>query len=112
MSHTIAKTTGLVLLGCFAACVVNEVRKEYDSCVEENNNLRDFIRDHDFYEKQEPPAYAAAKQTSQKTEYRSTLEKVDEYIDWQGRTVGVYKDLTSGFTVNRVEGSRGNEEDA
>lgn len=112
MSHTIVKATGLILLGCLGAYVVNEVRKEYDSCVEENNNLRDFIRDHDFYEKQEQSKPADAKQTSPETEYQPAFEKIDEYIDEQGRTVGVYKDLTSGFTVKKIERSSAKENNA
>ena len=38
---------GILLLGGIAY-VVNEVRKEYDTTVEENNYLRGFINDHDF----------------------------------------------------------------
>lgn len=112
MSHTIVKATGLILLGCLGAYVVNEVRKEYDNCVDENNNLRDFIRDHDFYEKQEPSKPDTVKQTSSKTKYQPVLEKIDEYIDGQGRTVGVYKDLTSGFTVKKIERSSAKENNA
>jgi len=57
MSHTIVKASGLILLGCLGAYVVNEVRKEYDNCVDENNNLRDFIRDHELHQKQNISLY-------------------------------------------------------
>src|SRR5574344_1145546 len=92
MSNVILTIGGTILLGCLGAYVVNEVRKEYDDCVDENNSLRDFIRDHDFYEKQKPAAQActASKQSSDKTEYQPSLVKIDEYVNEHGKTVGVY----------------------
>ena len=48
----LAITGGATAVGC-VVYVVNEVKKEYDSTVAENNRLRAFINDHEFYEKQQ-----------------------------------------------------------
>ena len=42
----------LTTVGCIGY-VVKEVKREYDETVDENNRLRDFINDHDFYEKKQ-----------------------------------------------------------
>ena len=41
---------GLTTVGCIGY-VVKEVKREYDETVNENNRLRAFINEHDFYEK-------------------------------------------------------------
>ena len=43
---------GLTTIGCIGY-VVKEVKREYDETVDENNRLRAFINDHDFYEKKQ-----------------------------------------------------------
>ena len=43
---------GLTTVGCIGY-VVKEVKREYDETVDENNRLRAFINDHDFYEKKQ-----------------------------------------------------------
>ena len=43
---------GLTTIGCIGY-VVKEVKHEYDETVNENNRLRAFINDHDFYEKKQ-----------------------------------------------------------
>jgi hypothetical protein len=43
---------GLTTIGCIGY-VVKEVKREYDETVNENNRLRAFINEHDFYEKQQ-----------------------------------------------------------
>ena len=52
------KHLGLKILGTglgigLGAFVVNEIRKEYNSTVEENDYLRNFIDTHDFYVKED-----------------------------------------------------------
>ena len=42
----------LTTVGC-VGYVVKEVKREYDETVDENNRLRAFINDHDFYEKKQ-----------------------------------------------------------
>lgn len=47
----LAAIGGITTVGCIVY-VGNEVKKEFDATVDENNRLRDFINTHDFYEKQ------------------------------------------------------------
>ena len=44
--------SGLTIVSCLGY-VVKEVKREYDETVDENNRLRAFINDHDFYEKKQ-----------------------------------------------------------
>ena len=54
-SHIGLKILGGGLVLGIGAYVVNEVRKEYNNTVNENNYLRDFIDNHDFYKKENLP---------------------------------------------------------
>lgn len=44
--------SGLALVGLIGY-VIKDVKDEYDSMVDENNRLRSFINEHDFYEKRQ-----------------------------------------------------------
>lgn len=63
--------------------VNNEIRKEYDECVDENDRMRDFIQKHDFYEK-----------SASKTEQPSFKKE-----SCGSENCTVYTDERSGFKV-------------
>lgn len=71
------------LAGALVVYVNNEVRKEYDACVDENNMLRDFIQNHDFYEKIEA----------------SSVQKSSLVKESTGSGCDVYTDEKSGFKI-------------
>ena len=77
-NHKVAKTLlSIVGLGVgtgLVVSVVKEVKKEYDNTVEENNRLRKFIDEHDFYKKNTEPAKPTF-QNYKKTEVKSTEQK-------------------------------------
>lgn len=64
MINDFFKTCGIVLGSALTIYVGKELIKEYDSTVEENNRLREFIDSHDFYDKKK----------------NADFEKVDEYV--------------------------------
>ena len=102
---------GLLLLGGIAY-VVNEVRKEYDSTVEENNYLRGFIKDHDFYKKEErpkmssQPKFSGSVSTNKKAEKFNFVPKkkapTASYDNGDGTTVNEYTDSKTGLTLIEV----------
>ena len=104
---------GILLLGGIAY-VVNEVRKEYDTTVEENNYLRGFINDHDFYKKEEKPKMSSqpkfsgsvSKTTDKKVEKFNFVPKkkapTASYDRGDGTTVNEYRDSKTGLTVIEV----------
>lgn len=50
--HTVLKTVGSLVGIGLGLYVGNEIRKEYNSTVKENEYLRNFINTHDFYVKE------------------------------------------------------------
>ncbi len=102
---------GLLLLGGIAY-IVNEVRKEYDSTVEENNYLRGFIKDHDFYKKEErpkmssQPKFSGSASTNKKAEKFNFVPKKKaptlSYDRGDGTTVNEYTDSKTGLTLIEV----------
>jgi hypothetical protein len=115
---------GIVTVGCMGY-VVKEVKKEYDSTVDENNRLREFINSHDFYKKTETkllqpsgningsktgkfdknnPVYKCSSKT--KTE----LVKVDEYVNANGFIVEIWEDIPTGFQIYKTTSRKESDE--
>lgn len=102
---------GLLLLGGIGY-VINEVRKEYDSTVEENNYLRGFINDHDFYKKEERPKMSSLPKFNGSASTDKKVEKFNfvpkkkaptlSYDRGDGTTVNEYTDSKTGLTVIEV----------
>lgn len=88
---------GAIGLGLY---VGNEVRKEYNKTVAENNYLRDFINTHDFYKKEAESRITMASGTKEKpVEDRlvTTTERVGDQL------VTVITDPISGFKCYSYE---------
>ncbi len=109
----IAGVGGVFLLGV-GAYVFNEVRKEYDKTVQENNYLRDFIEKHDFYKKEEKPKMksyfnGSASNTSKQKEpvgkFDFMMKKrtpTTSYKRDDGSIVNEYKNSETGFSLIEV----------
>lgn len=89
---------GAIGLGLY---VGNEVRKEYNKTVAENNYLRDFINTHDFYKKEaESRITTIASETKEKPvkdRLVTTTERVGDQL------VTVITDPVSGFKCYSYE---------
>lgn len=76
---------GAAVLGTALVIYVNnEIRKEYNACVDENDRMKDFIQNHDFYEK-----------ASAKADVKSSLHKENCYFG----NYTVYTDEKTGFKL-------------
>jgi hypothetical protein len=98
--HTGFKIVGSLIGIGIGTYVFNEVRKEYNATVEENNYLRNFIETHDFYEKEN--SYSSNSLMDQKT--RMSLRNLTHVEDLGDGTLRVTKvDPRSGFSVVSIE---------
>lgn len=129
---------GIVTVGC-VGYVVKEVKKEYDSIVDENNRLRDFINSHDFYNKQqtnlrsadyksndsEPkkfdvnnPVYKQSAKTMRKlglnpdgsSKTKTELVKVEECVNDDGFIVEVLEDVPTGLKIYKTTSRKESDE--
>lgn len=125
------------LIGC-GVYVCKQLVNEYDSTVDENNRLREFISNHDFYDKSqsifrgtndftnntfETTKGKVFKQTSSvldklglesdgTTKSEPALVVIEERVSDDGYIVEVKKDLSSGFTIlNHTNRKVGNNEE-
>lgn len=118
---------GLTTVGCIGY-VVKEVKREYDETVDENNRLRAFINDHDFYEKKQTnlrstdyvessneekkfdksnPIYKQSPDTMHKLGLnpdgtkrpKIQLVKIGEYIGPDGYVIEVREDVPTGMKI-------------
>jgi hypothetical protein len=88
---------GAIGLGLY---VGNEIRKEYNKTVAENNYLRDFIDTHDFYKKEAESRITMASGTKEKPvkdRLVSTTERAGNQL------VTVITDPVSGFKCYSYE---------
>lgn len=115
-NHTGIKILGGALVIGIGAYVVNEVRKEYDSTVAENNYLKNFINDHDFYKKESLPKLSSYQNLKQnkpsENKFAFTSKKrtpTSSYVREDGNTVNEYYDTKSGFTVIELVSNKENE---
>lgn len=118
-SHIGLKILGGGLVLGIGAYVVNEVRKEYNNTVNENNYLRDFIDNHDFYKKENLPKIGSSpkfqNQSNSENKFAFTKKKRTPTASYQradGMTVNEYFDERSGFTIIELEQSKEENEKA
>lgn len=78
--------------------VGNEIRKEYDKTVAENNYLRDFINNHDFYKKTENKINNLGSKEPTTDEIKKRLVKTTERTP-DGMLMTTIKDPVSGFKI-------------
>lgn len=77
--------------------VGNEIRKEYDKTVAENNYLKDFINDHEFYKKTTDKLNDFSKETNS-NDIKSRLVKTTERMP-DGMIMTTVQDPVSGFKL-------------
>lgn len=82
---------GAIGLGLY---VSNEIRKEYNKTVAENNYLREFIDTHDFYKKEAESRITTASGTKEKS-IKDHLVRTTERVGNQ--LVTITTDPVSGF---------------
>lgn len=101
-NHTVLKTVGTLAGIGLGLYVGNEIRKEYNSTVKENEYLRNFINTHDFYEKEDSSfSTTMANQKQRMTSGRSKLTHVEDLGDGKLRVTTV--DPVSGFSVVSIK---------
>lgn len=129
---------GIVTIGCIGY-VVKEVKKEYDSTIDENNRLREFINSHDFYNKTESkllqpsgntngsetgkfdknnPVYKCSPKTMMKlglnpdgsSKTKTELVKVEECVNDDGFIVEVWEDVPTGLKIYKTTSRKESDE--
>lgn len=100
--HTVLKTVGTIVGIGLGLYVGNEIRKEYNSTVKENEYLRNFIDSHDFYEK-ENSSFSTNSMNSQKQRMSSKnkLTHIEDLGNGKLRVTTV--DPVSGFSVVSIK---------
>ena len=98
--HTVLKTVGTLAGISLGLYVGNEIRKEYNSTVKENECLRNFINTHDFYEKENPSFSTTMTSQKQRMSSKSKLTHVEDLGD-KLRVTTV--DPVSGFSVVSIK---------
>lgn len=99
--HTVLKTVGTLAGIGLGLYVGNEIRKEYNSTVKENEYLRKFINTHDFYEK-ENSSFSATTMTDQK-QRMSSGSKLTHVEDLGDKLRVTTVDPVSGFSVVSIK---------
>ena len=98
--HTVLKTIGTLAGISLGLYVTNEIRKEYNSTVKENEYLRKFIDTHDFYEKEDSSFSTTMSDQKQRMSGRSKLTHVEDLGDKLRITT---VDPISGFSVVSIK---------
>ena len=113
-AKTLLKIGGIVLGIGVGTCVIKEVKKEYDSTVDENNRLKNFINEHDFYKKAPASSFSSNQKTftpSKATEQKKSSEQkfafmtkrkrepTSQYRRDDGVLINEYFDARTGLTL-------------
>ena len=88
---------GLSLTGIIVALSIENKKNvdDYNKLLEKANTMSDFIKNHDFYVKNDNQK----QQTTQKQTNESRYVIEDEYIDADYNVCTVKRDIVSGFSV-------------
>lgn len=113
-AKTLLKIGGIALGIGVGTCIIKEVKKEYDSTVDENNRLKKFINDHDFYKKTPTSSFSSNQKTftpSKTTEQKKSSEQkfafmtkrkrepTDQFRNSDGTLINSYYDSKTGLTI-------------
>ena len=101
---------GLTTVGCIGY-VVKEVKREYDETVDENNRLRAFINDHDFYEKKQTNLRSSdyvESSNDEKPEEKKFDKNNPIYKQSPAtmRKLGLNSDITDSLMIKHVDNSQ------
>ena len=132
----IVKGAGCLAVASIIGYVIKEVKDEYDDTIEENNRLRAFINEHDFYEKRKTNIVSSNYKSSEDTKFdpnnpiykqsAATMKKlglnpdgtmkekpefikVDEYISSDGYIVEIKEDIVSGLQIHQTTNRKADE---
>ena len=113
-AKTLLKIGGIALGIGVGTYVIKEVKKEYDSTVDENNRLKNFINEHDFYKKAPASSFSSNQKTftpSKATEQKKSSEQkfafmtkrkrepTSQYRRDDGVLINEYFDARTGLTL-------------